>query len=135
MIVGTKVVELEDLHDTPYPLSSDQYVEYRYSPGWKLYDYVVEEEDKTQKHSKVRESKSKNLIAQCDQTILTNLEIEKIENKLHEVLTEKAQRIIRENELKENVNTLTYLLKQERERNAEYNKQLDAYAQRNNYLE
>lgn len=121
LIVGTKVVELDDTQDTPFPLSSEQYVEYWYSPGRKLYTYeLYDSSDK--RHSsveKVRESGSKKLITQCDQTILTNLELEKIEDKLHEVLTERAQRIIWENELKENVNTLTYLLQEERNKNAD----------------
>ena len=54
---------------------------------------------------------------------MTNLELEKIEDKLHEVLTEKAQRIIRESELKESVNTLQYLLQQERNKNEELSRQ------------
>lgn len=66
---------------------------------------------------------------------MTNLELEKIEDKLHEVLTEKAQRIIRENELKENVNTLQYLLQQERNKNDELSWQAQQFAQRCAYLE
>ena len=66
---------------------------------------------------------------------MTNLELEKIEDKLHEVLTEKAQRIIRENELKENVNTLQYLLQQERNKNEELSRQAQQFAQRCAYLE
>ena len=64
LIVGTKVVELDDTHDTPFPLSSEQYVEYWYSPGRKLYTYeLFDSSDK--RHSsveRVRESASKKLI-------------------------------------------------------------------------